>query len=1148
MDLFTIAVLVLAVLATAAVGAEAFRRPILWRMALRNAMRRPKQTATVIAGLMVGTAIISSALVAGDSARGAIRGYVYQSLGDVDESVALQAYPFFPQAVYERFSAPAVRSHFDAVSAHAIWQGASEAPRTGLFEPHVALVGYEPKADAGFGDFHLAGGGATDGSKLRTGEAIATAHLANALGVHAGDAVTVSYVLPLDPILPRLFFANGTVTGFDVIPSPGPLPVGPPPPAVPTSTTVVPVERNATFLSAILVWNATAGPSLPPTTALRMVVTAPNGTAYSTDFAGPGQAAAPQFLNVTVSPDQTLAVGDWTLEVRAQAAAAVRYVAVAVVGYPVYDAALLQERAKALQSVAGPVRDRLPGLNPFSTPRTAQFMLAAVTDGGRGDLFDLRDALFIRLDEAQAMFHREGQVNLVKFSNPGDQVEGEAGTAAALTALNRTLAEVKAAYADVPSVQNLVAKPLKSEFLSQADAKGQTLTGLLVFAGSLSIITGLLLILNIFTMLAEERRSELGMARAVGLSRGDLVRLSVFEGSLYAVAAAAIGAVLGLGLAYVMIQVMNAIVSHLRRDLSFPAIQFSPSLGAFLVAMSIGAVLTFATILVASARQSRINVVRAIRRVDEPEVAGSETVALAAGVPLLVIGLGASALSWLPFTRYTFLDHRFTAQVAFPLVAALGLGLLLRPYAKRHVVVPLIAAVLAVYYAATFFLITDFENRSEANLVGPIRGVIMTLSVVVLTVHFEWGLRAVGRLLSRVRGMRPLAMPALSYPLHRKFRTGMTLAMFSVVLLSIGFFSIFGALFQVDPARQTGGFDIEARTTLSVADLSQYEADPGLLKGVVASSYELPEYRTEDRGMITVDGSQTGTFRDYRHVVYGYDAAFAKAQEFHLVERIPEYRTDTEAYEGVLRHTDQVIVSYIYSTSPDGQALAHHVGEELQLHLGDRTLRYTVAGIQEQYHFPGIFLPRETVDGLFPSTARLHLYKLSPGTAPVAAAQALEKDYRAVGMDAKSTVDEVLDEQASFRQLLGAMKLFLGLGLLVGVLSLGIVTSRSVLERRQEIGMMRALGYTGRQVRSVFFLEVTATILLGAVVGIACAIIVTYGLWFAVVRQLNYPYIVPWGEVGLLVLVSYVVALLATWAPIGRTAKVAPAEALRYTE
>jgi putative ABC transport system permease protein len=128
------------------------------------------------------------------------------------------------------------------------------------------------------------------------------------------------------------------------------------------------------------------------------------------------------------------------------------------------------------------------------------------------------------------------------------------------------------------------------------------------------------------------------------------------------------------------------------------------------------------------------------------------------------------------------------------------------------------------------------------------------------------------------------------------------------------------------------------------------------------------------------------------------------------------------------------------------------------------------------------------------------------------------------------------------------MKLFLGLGLVVGVLSLGIITSRSVLERRQEIGMLRALGFTGKQVRTIFFIEVTFTLLLGALIGLACAIVVTYGLWFSIIRDLDYPYVIPWGEIGILLGASYIVALLATAAPIRRSSKVAPAEALRYIE
>jgi putative ABC transport system permease protein len=1156
-DAWTLLFFAAALLAAAAVLAESLRRPILRRMALRNAWRRPKQTATVIAGLMVGTAIISSALVAGDSAAGAIRGYVYQSLGAVDESVAIPGYPYFPQAVYDKFLAdPGIQRSFDGVAAHVVWQGALEDQRTGAFEPNVAVVGYDTERDAGFGDYHLLGGGGTDGRALVEGQAIATKHLAEQLGLQAGDAVRLSFVKPIDPLLPRIVFTNGTLTGADpslLVPgAPGVPPV--PVPAVPGAPPLeqlhtIPVEKSATRLTVVLAWDAALAPVLPPTIVLAAHLTAPDGATYDAVGRPSGADPVPLLLNVTTAPDRTLPVGNWTLQVSASAGANLRYVGAGIVLYPVYDLALLQERAQALQGEVARFKDRLGGLSDFAARETADLQVVQVTDGGRGDLFDFRDALFIRIGQAQQLFGREGQVNLVKFSNPGPVHGGETGTDAAMPLLNATLTRVKGEYPDIASVQNLEATPTKQEFLEVADSKGQTLTGLLVFAGSLSIITGLLLILNIFTMLAEERRSELGMSRAVGMTRGDLVRLFLFEGSLYAVVAALLGALLGLALAYLMIGVMNTIIAHLATDLSFPPIEYSPSLAAVLLAFSAGSLLTFGTILAASRRASRLNVVRAIRRIEEPEARGNLRAALLAAVPLAGIGLALTILGVLP-RRFLFdlaADYRFTLVVVGPLLVTLGLGVALRPVLPRRRLYPWLAALLALYYAVTYFTITSYDNRQEANVLGPVRGVLLTLCAVVLVVHFERGIRLLGRLLARIPRLRPLAIPAVSYPLHRKFRTGMTLAMFSVVLLSIGFFSIFGALFQTDPTRQTGGFDIEARTTLTVPDLGPY--DQGTLpSGLIAARLELPEFRTEDRNFLTVSGEQTGTFRDYRHVVYGYDAEFARAQKFRLLERIPEYATDEAAYEGVLSHPGQVIVSYLYSTNAEGQALVHKAGETLQMHFGNETLEFTIAGIQEQYHFPGVFLPKERVDGLFPATARVYLFKVGPGVDPVEAARQLERNYRQVGMDAKPSLAEVLEEQASFRQVLGAMKLFLGLGLLVGVLSLGIITSRSVLERRQEIGMLRALGYTGGQVRGIFFIEVTFTILLGALVGIACAILVTYGLWFAIIRQLNYPYVVPWGEIGVLVLVSYLVAMLATAAPIGRSAKVAPAEALRYLE
>lgn len=1143
---WTWTLLALALGTALAVGADMARRPILARMALRNARRRPKQTWTVVAGLMVGTAIISAALVAGGSAGSAIRGYVYQSLGEIDESVAIEGYPYFPQSVSDRLRADAaLAGRFDAVAANAIWAAAVENPATDLFEPQVVLVGFEPEADAGFGDFELRGGGRTDGSGLQPGEAIITGHLAGRLDAGPGDTLRLSLTPPLDPLLPDVTLLSGNVTSAGPS-SPLGLPLAPVQPI--PSEHAIEVRKGASRFTAAVGWAPSASLGLPPTTALQLEVIEPDGQRHVA-MAEPDGGDGFLMLNVTSAPDATLAAGTWTVRVSSTAAAQAQYFGVAFVGYPVYDLALLRERAQALQEQF----DLPEGLDPvgdgFSERRTAELTVVAVTTGGRGDQFAFRDALFLDIEQAQQLFDREGQVNLIKFSNPGGPAAGARGSDEQVERINATLRAIQAAHPDVASIQSLEVQPLKQKYIEVADEAGQTLTGLLVFAGSLSIITGLLLITNIFTMLAEERRSELGMARAVGLTRADLVRLFLFEGSLYAVVAAALGAVLGLGLAYAMIEILNAIIGRLASELSFPPIPFQPRVSALLVAFSVGALLTFLTIAVASRRQSRLNVVRAIRRIDEPERAGDLRRGLAWGVPLVGLGVMAMALGFLDnaVTHAVVGNHAFSLVVFGALVVDLGLLLALRPVVPRRVLLPALAGLLAAFYTGTYFLMTHYANIQEANIVGPIRGVILTLCVVVLVIHADRPMRAFARLLARSKRLRAVALPAMSYPLHRKFRTGMTLAMFSVVILSIGFFSIFGGLFQVDPARQTGGYDVEARTTLHVADLSQY--DRGLVApGTFTSEQHLVSYTTEDPGFITVGGERTGSFSDFRHQVLGYDPSFVHDQEFALVFRHEDYDTDKAAYQAVLDDPTLIIASYQYSTDSRNQDLANGVGDTLVMHLGDETLSYTIVGIQEQYHHPGVFLPKEQVKGLFPTTEDLYLFRTARGIDPAEAAQDLERNYRDVGMDAAASEEEVLREQESFRQILGAMKLFLGLGLIVGVLSLGIVTSRSVLERRQEIGMLRALGFTAGQVRRIFFIEVSATLLGGAIIGVACAIIVTLGLWWAIIRDLNYPYIIPWAEIGILLAVSYVVALLATAAPIGRSAKVAPAEALRYLE
>ena len=102
---------------------------------------------------------------------------------------------------------------------------------------------------------------------------------------------------------------------------------------------------------------------------------------------------------------------------------------------------------------------------------------------------------------------------------------------------------------------------IKRDIIDASEEAGTGVTSIFILFSSFSIMVGILLIFLIFVMLASARKSEMGMARAVGAKRRHLVLMFAFEGTAYAIVSAAVGVVLGLGVSMLMVTVMNQIFS-----------------------------------------------------------------------------------------------------------------------------------------------------------------------------------------------------------------------------------------------------------------------------------------------------------------------------------------------------------------------------------------------------------------------------------------------------------------------------------------------------------------------------------------------------------------------------------------------------------
>jgi putative ABC transport system permease protein len=151
----------------------------------------------------------------------------------------------------------------------------------------------------------------------------------------------------------------------------------------------------------------------------------------------------------------------------------------------------------------------------------------------------------------------------------------------------------------------------------------------------------------------------------------------------------------------------------------------------------------------------------------------------------------------------------------------------------------------------------------------------------------------------------------------------------------------------------------------------------------------------------------------------------------------------------------------------------------------------------------------------------------------------------------------LLDAARSLRLVFTVFDLFLGLfgSLALTVASLGIINTlvMAILERRREIGVLKALGATDGDVRSLFFAEAGAMGLFGGIFGVALGWLIgealTWGTTIYLRRQdlpgvkISY---VPWWLALSAIAFAVAVSLIAGLYPAGRAARLNPVEALRY--
>jgi putative ABC transport system permease protein len=394
--------------------------------------------------------------------------------------------------------------------------------------------------------------------------------------------------------------------------------------------------------------------------------------------------------------------------------------------------------------------------------------------------------------------------------------------------------------------------------------------------------------------------------------------------------------------------------------------------------------------------------------------------------------------------------------------------------------------------------------------------------------------------------------------------------MFSLIVFSITMMSVlnanFSALFSGEEAR--GGWDVTVDTNRNnpVPDLAAALRDEGTFDpGVIAEAARTTGNLGVQEARVTGNGDWQ------RYPVRAGDDAFFAANQAKLDLRARGYASDREVFEAVRTQPNLALIDILavpnngnVGAGPDLFKLTGLTTSDKEFDPITVEVRDPVTGRQGTLTVIGVFsskIPQRVLFGLYtnersyaaifgPPEYRRFYLRLQPGANGEAVAKGIKAALVTRGVQARSIATDIDEQMRLGRGFNRIFQAFMGLGLFVGIAALGVIAFRSVVERRQQIGMLRALGYQRGTVALTFVLESSFVALMGILSGVVGAAILARNLFnsdaFTGTSRTGFSFFIPWGEVVVFVAIAYLCALLMTWWPSRGAARVPVAEALRY--
>jgi putative ABC transport system permease protein len=235
----------------------------------------------------------------------------------------------------------------------------------------------------------------------------------------------------------------------------------------------------------------------------------------------------------------------------------------------------------------------------------------------------------------------------------------------------------------------------------------------------------------------------------------------------------------------------------------------------------------------------------------------------------------------------------------------------------------------------------------------------------------------------------------------------------------------------------------------------------------------------------------------------------------------------------------------------DGFAKSHHLAVGSQFPLltpTGKTVDVVVKGVFKPpaggSPFGPVTISSATFDANYEQPKNLFSFVTMRGGVTDANTKALETSLKGFPNAKVADGKQFKQDQVSgLKSILNVLYVLLALSVLVSIFGIVNTLVLTVFERTRELGMLRAIGMTRRQVRRMIRHESIIVSLIGAAIGIVLGLVLS-ALLIARVNEINF--FMPWLQVVIFLVAAILVGIVAAIFPARRAAKLNPLEALQY--